>query len=396
MTGVTVTQQIKVLHIVGDSKFGGGSIIVLRLAQMARSNGWSADVLTTDPTFGQVLTAAGIGVVNLDVIWRNIRPLRDLIGLYRLYRFLRGSDYALVHTHTSKAGLVGRVAARLAGCRVIVHTVHGFAFHEGSSTLAVQCFSFLERIAAMLCDSIVTVSMFHRDWALKLGIGNPDKVTAIPNGIAEERILPDESSSAVKKSLSAGSGSLTILATGRLAPQKGLEYLLRAVPLLAERMPVPFRIVLAGDGPLRPELESLVAGLGVSDKVLFLGFRHDVGNLLTSCDLVVLPSLWEGLSISLLEAMAAGRPVITTFIGSNREATRDGEAALLVPPKDAAALAAAIVKLSTDRVYAEQLAARGREIYRSSYTEQLMVEKYRELYEQLLDSVPGYQGKGVK
>jgi glycosyltransferase involved in cell wall biosynthesis len=156
------------------------------------------------------------------------------------------------------------------------------------------------------------------------------------------------------------------------------------VALLHSELPA-LRVVLAGDGPLRRELGKLVSDLGLEDVVRFLGFRADVGELLDASDLVVLPSLWEGLSISLLEAMAAEKPVVTTTIASNREVTNDGEGALLVPPKHPASLAAAIRTLAVDETRRMQLARRGREIQRERYTMQRMLDAYMSEYDRLLE-----------
>ncbi len=371
---------MKILHIVGDSKYGGGSVIILRLALMVRSMGWEVECLTTDPTFQNMLRKSGIGVVPLDVIWREIRPVHDLRGLHRLTEFLKRSKYDLIHTHTSKAGIVGRLAARRAGSPRIVHTVHGFPFHEESGAATRWAYSTLERLAARWCDRIVTVSEYHRDWALRLGIGAPGQLVAIPNGIPPERVLPTESREVTRQSWGLSGDQCAILATGRLGLQKGFVYLLGAASILAARMPRPFRILIAGDGPLREDLEARARALGVTDCVTFLGFQAQVGDLLAAADFVVLPSLWEGLSVALLEAMAAGKPIVTTRIGSNREATGEGDAALLVPSKDPEALAEAIIRLDSETTMAGALARRARARYEAFYTEGRMESAYRELY----------------
>src|SRR5581483_153102 len=178
-------EKLRLLHITGDSCFGGASRIILSLGQVAQSQGWDVDVLTTDPTFARAVKHQGLGLVSLDVIRRKIQPMWDVSGLFRLCNFLRHEDYTLVHTHTSKAGLVGRLAARLTRVPITVHTVHGFAFHESSSSLARLFFATLEHLAARWCDRVVSVSDFHRKWALELHICKPDKILSIPNGIAE-------------------------------------------------------------------------------------------------------------------------------------------------------------------------------------------------------------------
>ena len=376
---------MKILHIVGGSSFGGGSVIILRLAQMARERGHQVDVLCTDPRFQEELRRVGVGVVDLDVIWREIRPGRDLLGLYRLHRFLRRNPYDLVHTHTSKAGFVGRLAAYLAGTPSICHTVHGFAFHEASPPKEVRIYALLERLAARWCGRIITVSEFHRQWALRLGIGDERRVVAVPNGIPEERVAGQADLEQLRASLGAGPDDVVLVTIGRLAAQKGIEFLLRAMAAVVPSLEPRILLWLPGDGPMRPELEQMASDLGIADRVRFPGFRTDVGALLAAADIAVLPSLREGLSIALLEAMAAEKPIVATTIGSNREVTCEGQAAALVPPGDPQALALAITRLIGNPSHARDLAARARQIYLQRYTEPVMWKLYETEYAALVE-----------
>jgi glycosyltransferase involved in cell wall biosynthesis/ribosomal protein S18 acetylase RimI-like enzyme len=373
---------VKLLHITGDSCFGGAGRIILQLGQVVRAEGWQVDVLTTNSTFQRAAAEQGLGVVDLDVIRREIRPLWDLAGLSRLARFLRREPYDIVHTHTSKAGFVGRLAARLANVPVIVHTAHGFAFHEKSPQRVRRFYSTLEQAASHWCDRIVSVSEFHRDWALQLGICTPLKIVAIPNGIArlpEPGVAPPE----LRRRLGARPSDLLILTMARLAADKGLEYLIEAAGMLA-RYERRFRIVIAGEGPARAALEQQARILDVSEHVIFLGFREDIRDLLDASDLVVLPSLREGLSIALLEAMAAAKPIIATSIGSHKEVAAQGSTAWLVPPADAIGLGNAILRVTRDPVLMARLGTRAKAQFERHYTEERMLTAYKRLYFELL------------
>jgi len=385
MLSQRASSRVRVLHIVGESRFGGAAKIILGLGHVARKEGWDADILTTDPVFQQAVAQHGLGLVNLDVIRREIRPFWDLGGLVRLHGFLRRAPYDIVHTHTSKAGFVGRLAARLAGVPMIVHTAHGFAFHEASPPRTRRFYSTLERIASHWCDRVVAVSEFHRNWAVELGMCNADKIIAIPNGIADPGRHSNVDFAQLRRQLQKRNGDFLILSVGRLAPDKGLEYLIEAAAAMPQ-MERRLQIVIAGDGPVREQLERLTVRLGVADRVSFIGFRDDVADLLAACDLVVLPSVREGLSIALLEAMAAGKPIVATSIGSQREVSSHGEVGLFVRPADAICLAEAILRLAGDPALMTRLGNNARSVYENFYTEDRMLQSYRRFYLDLLEA----------
>lgn len=375
-------QPIRVLHVVGDSRFGGIAGIILGLGRIARAEGWQVDVLTTDSAVQNAVRQAGLGVVALDVIRREIRPVWDLWGMLRLRRFLRRQPYRIVHTHTSKGGFVGRLAARLAGVPVIVHTAHGFAFHEKSPASVRLFYSALERIASRWCDRIVSVSDFHRSWALDLGICDPCRILAIPNGICPRPLPRDFDAVGLRRELHLRSDEILILTVARLAADKGIDDLIRAAELLPPRS--RYRVLIAGDGPQRSRFERMVREKGVADRVTLLGFRSDIGELLAASDMVVLPSVREGLSITLLEAMAAGKPIIASSIGSNREVAAQVEMARLVPAGNPEALAEAIEYCTRNTPLRARLGASARTLFEHRYTENRMLDEYRNLYLDLL------------
>lgn len=369
---------MRILHVVGDSGFGGGARVILSLATAATAAGHDVEVLTTDSAFAAAAREAGLAVWDIDVIRRPIRPAFDLAGALRLARRLRTRPVDLVHTHTSKAGIVGRWAAHRAGVPIVVHTVHGFSFHEATPAPVVRAVAAVERRAARWCDAVVTVSEFHRDWAVRLGIDRPPHLRAIPNGVVEERARP--SGSTVADGL-AHDGPL-LVSTGRVVAGKGLEELVDAVAALAPRHP-DLRLAVVGEGDLEAELRTRAETTGVADRVTFTGFREDVGDVLAAATAVVLPSHREGMSIAVLEAMAAGVPLVASSIASNREVTEDGALAVLVPPGDVTGLVRAIEEVLDHPSAAAERAERARFRFRRLYSAPAMADAYLALYEEL-------------
>ncbi|MGO4599397.1 glycosyltransferase family 4 protein [Terrabacter sp. 2RAF25] len=372
----------KVLHVLGGSAYGGGSKVILNLARAALAEGAQVDILTTNDQMAREARAAGVGVVHVDVIRRSIHPVRDLRGLLGLISLLRRHKYDMVHTHTSKAGIIGRVAARVAGVPFILHTMHGLAFHERSPKWQVLAVGVAERFGAAFCDLVVSVSHSHGDLALRLRLVPEGKLVVIPNGIREALPVQPSAVNSVRKELSEGGMRTILLCHGRLATQKGIEYLLDALALLQSEgaLPRDVRLAVAGEGPLGQDLKVRAEQLGLCDSVWFLGFRTDIDALLDASDVVVLPSLREGLSIALMEAMARGCLVAVSDIPNNAELIKHGRNGLVYATADVRALARALKPLIDDPAAFGSLARQAKADVESTHSLRAMQEAYVDVY----------------
>jgi glycosyltransferase involved in cell wall biosynthesis len=268
---------------------------------------------------------------------REISPVRDAVALARLYRLISNGGFDVVHTHTSKAGVLGRIAARLAGAPAVVHTPHGHVFDGYFGRVSTRLFVEVERILADRTHAMIAISDRCRADHLRLGVGSPERFVTIPSGIP----APPQDRDAARGAMGLDGGELAIGCVGRLAPVKGQAILLDAFARLARRRP-DARLVLVGDGPCRDELHAMAARLNLDGTVRFLGLRDDASALLAGFDLYVQPSLNEGMGRALAQAMAVGVPVIATDAPGPAALIGTGGAGLLVPAGDPGALAAAI------------------------------------------------------
>ncbi len=379
--------SVRVLQVIGGSKFGGAVWVVLSYVEALKEHGCEVTVCTSVEPVAEVFRRAGCEILSIPEMTREINPPRDLVALIKLTKICRKGRFDVVHTHTSKGGFIGRAAARLAGVPVVLHTAHGFAFHESSSPIAAAVYTRLERLASSWSDCVFTVSDFHRSWAIRQRIAAPERIVTVRNGISRSRLVVARDRRHVRRELGVEASDVLLVSVGRLATQKGLGTLLQALPKLLRRG-VPARLVLVGEGPLRPALEEQVAAAELTGVVSFLGFRSDVGDILNASDIVIAPSLWEGLSISVLEAMALGKPIVATNIGSNLELLEDLVSGLLVPPNEPERLADAILTLALDPDAALRYGAAARERFELGFTERAMKDAlwgaYRPLLEQRL------------
>lgn len=374
---------LRVLHVIGGSEFGGAVWIILGYIRMLQDHGCQVFVISSNDAVAGVYRDAGCEVVPIQEMHREIHPIRDLVAIKKIADVCRRYRVDAVHTHTSKGGFVGRAAAWLTGVPIILHTAHGFAFHELSSASTIRAYAALERLAAYWCDKIITVSDFHRDWALRLHIAPPDKIVTVHNGISLDRLRISRDRDAIRAELGIRHDALLIGTLGRLAPQKGLENLLDAMPFILKKEPQAMLLVV-GKGPLSDDLQERARRLEIEDHVTFAGFRLDIGDVTNACDLVVSPTLREGLSVSLLEALALGKPIVTTNISSNCEIIEDHISGLLVPPGDVYALCDAILSVIADPGSGRKYGIAAKERYDLFFTEKKMQSRLWEVYADII------------
>lgn len=309
-------------------------------------------------------------------------PLNDAMALLRLTRFLMKEKYHIIHTHNSKTGFIGRLAGRLARVPVIVHTVHGFSFHDREPIWRRRLFRWLEALAVCWADRMIFISQPLVDWARREGIlRKKTRYAKIYSGIEVEKFRPAGAAKkmAARKCWAIPDDAFVVGIVSKLWEGKGHAILIEAFSVAAAGAENS-RLVIVGEGPLRADLEAMVFRKGLSEKVLFTGFQADVAPIIATFDLSVLPSFFEGMGRVLLEAMAMGVPVIGSDVGGIPDLIRHGREGLLVPPGDAAALAEAIAKVVKNPQSAEKMGRAGTKRVSEKFSARKMVQDIEQVY----------------
>ncbi len=319
---------------------------------------------------------------------REVRPWSDWRAYREIGRVLldirRGHPGPMVvHTHSSKAGILGREAARAAGADAVIHSVHGFGFNPRQARPARALFVGIERRAARGTDAFIAVSRANMSEGERLGLFLPGAASLIRSGIViDDFARPKRPAREVRASLGVPPDAPVALMIACFKPQKAPVDFVRAAALVSAARP-DARFLVVGDGELRPAVEAAVRGLGLEGKVLLLGWRRDVPDLLHAADLLALTSLWEGLPRVCPQAMAAGRPVVATAVDGTPEAVEEGKTGFLVPPGDFRGAAERMLRLLNDPALARAMGEEGRRRV-AEFDAGLMVRRQEELYRRLL------------
>lgn len=313
---------------------------------------------------------------------RQIHPWRDLRALWQLLRLLRRYRPDLVHSHTSKAGFLTRLAARLTGVPVIVHTIHELPQNATRSALKKRFYWLLEKLAAPWSHHLITVSRVNQAQILREGICRAEKLALIPGGLPLEKYRPARSAEAVRSEWGLPAGARVLGMAGRLEPAKGHGDLLQAFARITDPSA---HLMIMGTGPLRPALEARTRQLGLEGRVHFLGWVDDLITAMAALDLFVLSSHYEGLGVVLLEALALGVPVVSTCVGGTQDIIEHEVTGLFAPPHQPEQLAGQVQRLLDDPALARRLAQAGQEKVRRDYRAEDADHKVLELYQRLVN-----------
>jgi len=388
--GLIGTSKVRIVRVIARLNVGGPAIHVINL-HTGLDPARFASLLVTgteNPGEGTLLDLAvqrGIQpfVIPEIVAEATLKP-RDLKALIALYQLLRRERPHIVHTHTAKAGFVGRLAAWLAGVPVVVHTYHGHVLHSYYSPRTTWLLRRMERVLGFLTHRIITVSEQVKRDLVDYRVASPEKISVIPLGFDLKPFLDSTTHrGSFRRELSLNNGAPLIGIVGRIFPIKNHRLFLDAAARIAA-VEKSARFVIVGDGALRRQMEEHADRLGILDRVVFTGWRRDLPRIYADLDTLVVSSDNEGTPVSAIEAMASECPVVATRVGGLPDLIADGETGHLVPLRDADALAAAVLRLVCDRATARRIGQAARANVAERFRAERLVADVERLYAELL------------
>jgi len=382
--------KINILYVITKLELGGAQKQLLELIRGLDKARFNIFLFTAQKG---ILMPDALSINELHVkrsgwLERNLNPIKDLFSLVELFIFIKRNKIDIIHTHSSKAGILGRIAGRLAGAKTVMHTVHGWPFHQYQPFLAGIIFLWLERIAATCSDKLIVVSQSDLHKGLKYICNNQNKYALMNYGV-EIDLNAEQSCEAIKKELRIKEGDLIVGNISCFKPQKAPLDFLKLASLVKKSHP-RVKFVLVGDGILRKKIQSQILHFGLQDSFTLTGWRKDIPKLLSNIDILVLTSLWEGMPISVLEAIRCAKPVVATDTGGIREIVVDGYNGFLVKPQDIQSMSEKLSLLLNNKGLREKMGGLGKDNLGSKFSLKGMVQANQDLYTSLTKTFKVY------
>lgn len=378
-------KKIKVAHIITKLELGGAQENTLFTVKNLDRNRFVPILITGNE--GTLLEEAfkldEVKIHLVPQLLREISPIKDLAAIYTIYKILKETRPEIVHTHSSKAGIIGRWAAYLAGVPIIIHSIHGFGFHESQGKVTRRLFIILERLTSMITDRFIVVSRENIKKGERFKIFRKERVRLIRSGIDMPRFRdPVVDRNAIKKGLGLDPDLPLVGMVACLKPQKApLDFIMMASQV-RQRFP-SVNFIIVGDGELRDEVTEMISRLDLNAQMVLAGWRRDIPEIMKSLDIFVLTSRWEGLPRVILEARAAGLPIVATRVDGSQEVIIDTVNGYLVEPGDVKGMAERVIRLLSDPVMARMMGRAGQDLPKE-FDINLMLYEQEDFYEELL------------
>ena len=379
--------KINLLYVITKLELGGAQKQLLSLINYLDKKNYNIFLFTAKNglLIQEASSIAGLALEKSKFLERSINPLKDILALFEIYGFIKKNRIQIVHTHSSKAGILGRLAARLAKTPIIIHTVHGWSFNDYQPGGIRHLYVFLEKICAVFTSKIIVVSKFDQHQGLKNLIGCKNQYVLIRYGLDVRGFKDRGRRDEARKAWGLSAMDLAVGMVACFKPQKAPLDFIELASLVKRDFPNT-KFVLVGDGQLRKRIVARIKQLNLEGQVILTGWRKDIGLILSGLDALMLTSLWEGFPIVVLEAMAAGVALVATDTGGIAEVVINGQTGYLVAPHDIFSMQKRLGELLGSAQKRDEFVGRSREaISAEEFLLSRMFENTTQIYSTLLE-----------
>jgi glycosyltransferase involved in cell wall biosynthesis len=386
-------RQLKILNIITLFSIGGATETVVSMAEGLIKKGYDVHIATgphiaSEGSMYETAKEKNISVFTFKNLKRDINLIRDFKIIIELSNFIRKGKYDIVHTHSSKAGVVGRIAARLAGTPAIIHTVHGLPFHRYQPELKKRLFILIEKFSNIFCNKIVAVTDTIIKIMLGYNIGNPDKYVMIRSAFDTDiyKVDGDDHKNKTRQRLGIKENDIVIGKIARLSPLKGHKYIFNAFIQVSKKIPNA-KLLIVGNGELEYELKRFVEQNNIKDNVIFAGLitPEEIPGIIEIMDIVVHTSLLEGLARVLPQAIMMEKPIVSFDLDGAHEVIKNGVNGFLIKPEDEVELAEKIIYLCNNPNLIINFGKFGKEFIGDQFSSSKMVEQIENLYQEFFN-----------
>lgn len=378
-------KKIKICIIITKLELGGAQKVAIDLCRKLDQTKFEPFMICG---MGGILddeTAASVKVYFIKDLIREINPLKDFKAFIEIYKILKKEKPDIVHTHSSKAGILGRFTAFICRTKNIIHTIHGFPFNDTQSFFKKNLYITLERLCAKISKILIPVSTENTAKGLSYKIGTQKQYHYIRLGIDIENFKNLNNVPLLKKELGLKETDKIVTTIAPFKPQKNLGDFIKTANIIVKKNR-NFKFIITGDGDEKPKLENLIKEYALADNVFLLGWRRDISNILNSSDFFAMTSLWEGLPISTIEAMACGLVPVVNDVDGQREIVKDGVNGFLVKPYDPEDTAAKILFLAKNSDIKDKMSLNARQTINETFSIDYMIKQHENLYRQTVSS----------